>query len=62
VFLAEPEAFGVRAYLTAPETRQLLADWQERLARFAERLDEPARRPDGAVPVEFVILGRQIPS
>jgi hypothetical protein len=61
VFWAEPEAFGVRAYLTAAEARQLVAEWSERLACFAERAGEPQRRPAGAVPVELVILGRQLP-
>ncbi len=61
VFLAGPEAFGLRTYLTPAEARQLAADWAELLARFADRVDDPSRRPDGAVPFEVVVLGRQVP-
>jgi hypothetical protein len=61
VFTAGPEAFGVRTYLTAAEARQLAADWADLLARFADRVDDPSRRPDGAVPFEVVVLGRQVP-
>src|ERR1700746_4114346 len=38
-FQAEPEAFGVRVYLTAQEAQQLAAEWAERLSRYTERLD-----------------------
>ena len=61
VFLAGPEAFGLRTYLTPAEARQLAADWAELLAGFADRVDDPSRRPDGAVPFEVVVLGRQVP-
>ena len=61
VFAAGPEAFGVRTYLTAAEARQLAADWAGLLARFADRVDDPSRRPAGAVPFELVVLGRQVP-
>jgi hypothetical protein len=61
VFTAGPEAFGIRTYLTAAEARQLAADWADLLARFADRVDDPSRRPDGAVPFEVVVLGRQVP-
>jgi hypothetical protein len=61
VFEAGPEAFGVRTYLTAAEARQLAADWAELLSEFADRVDDPSRRPAGAVPFEVVVLGRQVP-
>jgi len=61
VFAAGPEAFGVRTYLTAAEARQLAADWADLLATFADRVDDPACRPAGAVPFEVVVLGRQVP-
>lgn len=61
VFAAEPEAFGLRTYLTAAEARQLAADWAGLLAAFADRVDDPRRRPAGAVPFELVVLGRQVP-
>jgi hypothetical protein len=61
VFVAGPEAFGVRTYLTAAEARQLAADWAALLARFADRVDNPSCRPAGAVPFELVVLGRQVP-
>jgi hypothetical protein len=61
VFVAGPEAFGVRTYLTAAEARQLAADWAGLLAMFADRVDDPRRRPAGAVPFELVVLGRQVP-
>jgi len=61
VFLAGPEAFGARTYLTAAEARQLAADWADLLAAFADRVDDPSRRPAGAVPFEVVVLGRQVP-
>jgi len=61
VFAAGPEAFGVRTYLTAAEARQLAADWAGLLAAFADRVDDPSRRPAGAAPFELVVLGRQVP-
>jgi len=61
VFAAGPEAFGVRTYLTAAEARQLAADWAGLLAPYAGRIDDPRRRPAGAVPFELVVLGRQVP-
>jgi hypothetical protein len=62
VFVAEPEAFGVRAYLTAQEARQLMGEWAQRLACYADRLDDPGQRPAGAQPFELLILGRQAPA
>ena len=61
VFLAGPEAFGLRTYLTPAEARQLATDWAELLARFADRVDDPSCRSAGAVPFEVVVLGRQVP-
>jgi hypothetical protein len=61
VFLAGPDAFGFRTYLTADEARQLAADWAAMLARFGDRAEDPSRRPEGAVPFEVVVLGRQVP-
>jgi hypothetical protein len=61
VFLAGPDAFGFRTFLTPAEARKLAADGAELLAQFADRVDDPARRPDGAVPFELVVLGRPVP-
>jgi hypothetical protein len=61
VFLAGPDAFGFRTYLTADEARQLAADWAAMLARFGDRAEDPSRRPDDAVLFEVVVLGRQVP-
>lgn len=61
VFLAGPDAFGFRTFLTPAEARKLAADWAELLTQFADRVDDPGRRPDGAVPFELVVLGRPVP-
>jgi hypothetical protein len=61
VFLAGPDAFGFRTYLTADEARQLAADWVGLLAGFGDRVQDPSRRPDGAVLYELVVLGRPVP-
>jgi hypothetical protein len=61
VFLAGPDAFGFRTYLTADEARQLAADWVGLLDGFGDRAEDPSRRPDDAVLFEFVVLGRQVP-
>lgn len=61
VFLAGPDAFGFRTYLTADEARQLAADWVDLLAGFGDRAQDPSRRPDGAVLYEVVVLGRPVP-
>jgi hypothetical protein len=61
VFLAGPDAFGFRTYLTADEARQLAADWVGLLAGFGDRAQDPSRRPDGAVLYEVVVLGRPVP-
>jgi hypothetical protein len=60
-FLARPEALGFRAYLTDAEAEQLIREWAGLLARFADRAEDPARRPAGAVPFEVVLLGRRVP-
>ena len=61
VFLAGPDASGFRTFLTPAEARKLAADWAELLAQFADRVDDPAQRPAGAVPFELVVLGRPVP-
>jgi hypothetical protein len=61
VFLAEPDAFGFRTFLTPAEARKLAADWAELLSQFADRVDDPGQRPDGAAPFELVVLGRPVP-
>ena len=53
-FLREPEGLGVRVYLTDAETRQLFAEWERLLTRFAER------RSAGASRYELVVLGRRM--
>ncbi|HEV2375901.1 MAG TPA: hypothetical protein VGS19_27510 [Streptosporangiaceae bacterium] len=60
VFLDEAEAFGLRAYLTPDEARQIRTEWSRTLARFADRLGDPRRRPADAVPFEVVVLGRSL--
>ena len=60
-FLARPEALGFRAYLTDAEAEQLIREWAGLLARFADRAEDPDRRPEGAVPFEVVLLGRRVP-
>jgi hypothetical protein len=60
VFLAGPDAFGFRTYLTADEARQLAADWVGLLDGFGDRAEDPSRRPDGAVLYEVVVLGRPV--
>jgi hypothetical protein len=61
VFLAGPDAFGFRTFLTPAEARKLADDWAELLSQFAGRVDDPGQRPDGAVPFELVVLGRPVP-
>jgi hypothetical protein len=61
VFLAGPEAFGLRTYLTGDEARQLAADWADLVGRFGDRVEDASRRPVGAVPFEVVVLGRRVP-
>jgi hypothetical protein len=61
VFLEESAAFGFRTYLTAAEAGQLMREWSQALAGFADRVDDPARRPVDAVLFEVVVLGRPAP-
>jgi hypothetical protein len=61
VFLAGPDAFGFRTYLTADEASQLAADWVAQLTEFGDRAQDPSRRPDDAVLYEVVVLGRPVP-
>jgi hypothetical protein len=61
VFLAGPDAFGFRTYLTDDEARQLAADWVAQLAGFGDRAQDPSRRPGDAVLHEVVVLGRPVP-
>jgi hypothetical protein len=61
VFMAGPDAFGFRTYLTTDEAHQLAADWAAMLARFGDRAQDPSRRPGDAVLFEVVVLGRQVP-
>lgn len=53
-FLDEPDGLGVRVYLTEAESRQLFAEWERLLARFAERRSASASR------YELVVLGRRM--
>jgi hypothetical protein len=61
IFLAEPEAFGFRTYLTPAEARTLASKGADLIAPFAGRLGDPRSRPPGALPFEIVVLHRQIP-
>jgi hypothetical protein len=56
-----PQAAPLGVFMTADEARQLAADWAAMLARFGDRAEDPSRRPEGAVPFEVVVLGRQVP-
>ncbi len=61
VFLSGTEAYGFRVYLTPAEARRLARDCSRLAGRYADRLDDPGRRPAGAVPVEVVVLSRRLP-
>lgn len=61
VFLSGTEAYGFRVYLTPAEARKLTRDCSRLLDRYADRVDDPGRRPAGAVPVELVVLSRRLP-
>lgn len=52
-FLDEPEGLGARVYLTIAESRQLFAEWERLLARFAEPKSVSASE------YELVMLGRR---
>jgi predicted ArsR family transcriptional regulator len=43
-------------YLTAEELKQLKKELHAVLTRFWERLEDPAKRPPGALPVETLLL------
>ena len=61
VFLDGTEAYGFRIYLTPAEARRLARDCSRLAGRYADRLDDPRRRPADAVPVEVVVLSRRLP-
>ena len=43
-------------YITPEEAREFGADVERLYARFEDRLDHPERRPDGAMPIEMLLL------
>ena len=47
-------------YVTAEELTQVNKELHAVLARFRERLKDPARRPPGALPVETLLLSYPI--
>jgi len=51
------EASQTVQFLTPEETRELSDEVLRVLRRHDDRDDDPSRRPDGALPVEFVFLG-----
>jgi len=51
------QASSTVEFLTPEETRELGAEVHRLLKRFRDRQDDPSRRPDGALPVEFLFLG-----
>ena len=44
------------AYLTPDEAREFAAEVERLYRRFEDRLDHPERRPDGAMPIEMLLL------
>jgi hypothetical protein len=44
------------AYLTPDEAREFAAEVEQLYRRFEDRLDHPERRPDGAMPIEMLLL------
>jgi phage terminase Nu1 subunit (DNA packaging protein) len=44
------------AYLTPDEAREFDAEVTQLYRRFEDRLDHPERRPDGAMPIEMLLL------
>jgi hypothetical protein len=46
--------------VTAEELKQLNQELHAVLRRFWERLDDPAKRPPGALPVETLLLSYPI--
>ena len=43
-------------YATADEANELAAQAEQLFLRFHDRLDHPERRPDGAMPIEILLL------
>src|SRR5215470_1290200 len=44
------------AYMTPDEAREFEAEVQHLYRRFEDRVDHPERRPDGAMPIEMLLL------
>jgi hypothetical protein len=44
------------AYMTPDEAREFDAEVMQLYRRFEDRLDHPERRPDGAMPIEMLLL------
>jgi hypothetical protein len=44
------------AYMTPDEAREFDAEVTQLYRRFEDRLDHPERRPDGAMPIEMLLL------
>lgn len=51
------EASQTVQFLTPEEAKQLAGEVLEVLRRYEDRQDDPGRRPDGALPVEFLFFG-----
>jgi predicted transcriptional regulator len=51
------EASQTVQFLTPEETDELAEEVLDVLRRYEDRRDHPSRRPDGAVPVEFLFFG-----
>jgi Helix-turn-helix domain len=51
------EASQIVQFLTPEETKELSNEVLSLLRRHEDRDDEPSRRPDGALPVEFLFFG-----
>jgi DNA-binding transcriptional ArsR family regulator len=44
------------AYMTPDEAREFAAEVEQLYRRFEDRMDHPDRRPDGAMPIEMLLL------
>jgi predicted transcriptional regulator len=51
------EASQTFQFLTPEETKELAGEVLGVLKRYEDRRDDPSRRPDGALPVEFLFFG-----
>jgi predicted transcriptional regulator len=51
------EASQTVQFLTPEETKELAGEVLEVLRRYEDRRDDPSRRPDDALPVEFLFFG-----